>query len=138
MTEDFAEHYIEQFCANRPNMVILFVDDQPNSRLSVLYLLQGLKLKVLLARNGEEAMRLYEEYGPETIGCVVSDHQMPELTGEQLFWRLKQKNSRIRMVLCSGGHPPCLKAMVNSGLKGFLRKPFAKGELETAIAIALS
>ena len=141
MTEEDAVHYIKQFFAGRPNVVVLFVDDYKNARIVGLLLLHELGLtNVLLAQNGEEALRFYREHGPETIKVVVSDYHMPELTGEQLFWRLKQENDGIRMVLCSGDDspPPRLDAMVKSGLRGYLEKPFEKGELAKKLAYALS
>ena len=133
------KEYVEAFFKGRPNTTVLFVDDHKNLRMVGLHLLQELGFtNILLAGDGEEALKLYQEFGHEIV-LVVSDFQMPLMNGEELFYKLKQINGSLRMVLCSGSDPgDCLHSLKRSGLRSFLPKPFMLDDFGLAVANALS
>ncbi len=132
------ERYVKQFFSGRPNTTVLVVDDEDNNRLIFSSFLQEMGFtQVLQATNGQEALDLYMER-PSSILLVLSDYKMPIMKGDELFWRLKRVNDTLRMILCSGSHPgQPLDSLMESGLRGFLPKPFGKKELGKAVADAL-
>ena len=60
---------------------VLIVDDETVSRVVLRHLLQGAGHDVIEAVDGEEAAGMFDEGGAD---LVISDHQMPTMTGLEL------------------------------------------------------
>jgi len=137
------KEYVETFFSGRSDTTVLFVDDQKNARLIGLHLLRQLGFnRVLLASDGEEALRLYQLHSSEIL-LVLSDLQMPNMNGEELFWQLKLANDSLRMILCSAmdlgerQNRERLNRMKAKGLRSFVAKPFSSDEFDMAVVNAL-
>ena len=65
---------------------VLHIDDDPDTRLLVRELAQGLDLRWLEAGAAEEALR---RYANETIDLILLDHRLGPESGAQLLPRLK-------------------------------------------------
>ncbi len=117
---------------------ILVADDCVNQLRLLRTLLHGAGFQnILTAENGEEAFKIYAERKDEII-LVVSDVQMPVMTGFQLFERLLQENEDVRVLLCSGnGHGSDIEVLRQAGLRGYLQKPFTADQFWAAIANAM-
>ena len=63
--------------------VVLVVDDEEAVRHMMARALTDAGFRVLEARDGEEARGLLDTAGPQ-IGLVVSDMEMPGMTGLEL------------------------------------------------------
>jgi DNA-binding NtrC family response regulator len=107
---------------------ILVVDDDPNVLLA---------LKKLLGRSGDftcvatedplEALSLLEQEAPEV---VLTDLQMPHLSGLQLLQHVRQKDPSCEVVLMTGfGSIKTAVEAVKAGAYDFLTKPFEDGDL---------
>ena len=119
---------------------ILVADDSVNNLRLMRIFLQGVGFQnILIAENGGEAFRIYAEKKDE-IMLVVSDVQMPVMTGFQLFWRLmKEVGDDVRVLLCSGGiYSSDIEVMRQAGLSGYLPKPFTADQFLAAVAKALA
>jgi len=92
-------------------------------------MLERLGYRVLAAENGEKALELYHN-NRGAIGIVVLDLVMPGMDGNAVFQKIREVNSRQRILVVSGyvvdGH-----AIENTdnGYSGFLQKPFSIKEL---------
>jgi CheY-like chemotaxis protein len=89
--------------------------------------------RVLKARNGREALMLYEAHRQE-IALLVLDALMPELTGIEAARRIRAQDTRARILLTTGYNPE------ESGLKEIrvenvrvLQKPYTPRQLVEAI-----
>jgi CheY-like chemotaxis protein len=83
----------------RPKKVILCVDDN-EQELSVLkFMLTTNGYRVLSASNGQEAIAIFAN-APQ-IDLVLSDTNMPQMSGSQLAERLKRMASHVPMILLS-------------------------------------
>src|ERR1700728_3148466 len=83
----------------RPKKVILCVDDN-EQELSVLkFTLETNGYRVLSALNGQEAIAIFATV-PQ-VDLVLSDTNMPHMTGCQLAERLKRMASHVPMILLS-------------------------------------
>ncbi len=103
---------------------ILLVDDEDLVITVGEEMLELLGYTVLTARNGEEAVKIYQSNW-ERINLVILDIIMPQMGGEETFDRLKAINPDV-LVLLSSGYAMNGKAerILNKGCCGFIQKPF--------------
>jgi CheY-like chemotaxis protein len=103
---------------------LLLVEDEAAVRSSVRRLLEWHGYTVLEARNGAEALRVYEAHA-EDIDLVLTDVVMPEMGGHELIERLRQRHPELRVLFMSGYAE---RALTNDGSipagTGYLEKPF--------------
>ena len=92
-------------------------------------LLKSLGYAVITANSGNEAIRIYKEKQHE-IDMVILDMIMPQMGGEDVFDRLKEMNSNVRVLLSSGySLNGQAKMILDRGCDGFIQKPFTIDEL---------
>ena len=117
----------------RGNETILFVDDEEALRNIGRVFLERLGYKVLLAQDGEEAVRLYEQRRQE-ISAVVMDMTMPKLTGKQAMKKMMQIDPKVRVLLASGyTSEGSAKELIQDGAADFLPKPYTIMPLAQAL-----
>jgi two-component system chemotaxis response regulator CheY len=117
------------------NKVILIVEDEKLVREIVRLHLGGLGFIIIEAENGQEA---YNIAARGAIDLIISDIQMPLMSGVELLKNLRELNA---------GYPPFVFTTAYSdissaealalGAEAFLRKPFAKRELLDVVENAL-
>ncbi|HEY9014304.1 MAG TPA: ATP-binding protein, partial [Gemmatimonadales bacterium] len=103
---------------------ILLVEDETAVRASVRRLLEWHGYTVLEARNGVDALRVYQSHSAD-IDLVLTDVVMPELGGYELVDQLRAERPDLRVVFMSGYAERALttNGSVPSGT-GYLEKPF--------------
>jgi signal transduction histidine kinase/DNA-binding response OmpR family regulator len=80
---------------------ILLVDDEHVVLRVGTDLLSFLGYDVMTATNGEEAVEIYRKH-KEDIQVVVLDMIMPKMGGKEAFFKLKEINQAIKIVIASG------------------------------------
>ncbi len=86
---------------------------------------------VAQAPNGRDAFRLARDLSPD---IVVTDIEMPEMTGLELATALKQAESKSRVViLTTFARPGYLRRALDAGARGYLLKERPASELAEAI-----
>ena len=112
---------------------ILLIDDEEAIVDVMEQMLKRMGYKVLSARGGKEAIRIYEE-NKEMIDLVILDMIMPEMSGSETFNRLKTINSDITVILASGysmnGES---ESIMTRGCRGFIQKPVTMADLSQKI-----
>jgi two-component system cell cycle sensor histidine kinase/response regulator CckA len=113
----------------RGTETILLVEDEAAVRSLVRGVLEGGGYKVLVARNGEDALLVSEQHkGP--IHLLVTDVVMPEMGGPQLAEHLRPYHRKMKVLYMSGYTDD---AIVHHGMPGssaaFLQKPFTPDAL---------
>lgn len=107
---------------------ILLVEDEPAVRNLFVRALTREGYCIHEARNGHEAMELFERIG-DSIDLLVTDLRMPLMGGIELAQRLRERRPSMKL-LCVSGYPgnevPVLEAE-------FLAKPFSRDDLVTKI-----
>lgn len=115
-------------------MRILIVDDNPAMRaLSRRFLEQaGIPSESIEeARDGREALLRIESLPPDLI---LSDWNMPGLTGIDLLETLARRGSSIPLVLVSTEATPEMRDRASAaGARGFVTKPFTRESLISAL-----
>jgi PAS domain S-box-containing protein len=114
---------------------VLLVEDDPLVRSVARRTLEGAGHRVLVADDGEAALKLAGHHGD--IDLLVSDLVMPGIGGMELADRLERQHPELRILFVSGYASE--EPTNGSGLRGraFLGKPFTPRELLAAIERAL-
>jgi two-component system, cell cycle sensor histidine kinase and response regulator CckA len=116
---------------------LLVVEDEDLLLDMVTILLEAYGYSVLTAKDGIEAVNVYDQHAQE-IALVISDMGLPKLSGDGEFKKLKEINPAVKMILASGYFEPETKATLESaGAIGFLQKPYIIEEVLTKIRKAL-
>jgi DNA-binding NtrC family response regulator len=113
---------------------ILVADDERGVRLS-LETLFAPEYRVLLAEDGDVALRLAEEQSPDV---AIIDLRMPRMSGIELLPRLKAVDPHLPVIVLSAMHdvPNVVKA-VRLGAAQYLTKPFDIAEIRLVVEMAL-
>ena len=83
------------------------------------------------AQNGREALRLVSELAPD---IVLTDIEMPELTGLELAAELKRRRLPVRVViLTTFARAGYLRRALDAGVSGYLLKDAPAATLANAI-----
>ena len=90
-------------------MRILIVDDDPMAAEMISSILQELGHSVLLAEDGMDAVGHLN--ADATIEMVISDMNMPLITGIDLFRELREQGNALPFILLTGDDPAKLLAL---------------------------
>ena len=112
---------------------ILFVDDDDAVRRVVGAMLERLSATAAVVSSPLEALRLVRE-DADRFDVLVTDLTMPEMTGHQLFLRVRELSPALPVVIISGDSLDTkIAACLEQGARGFLPKPFTVARFAQAI-----
>ena len=112
---------------------VLVVDDEEVILEIGRDLLEAMGYRVLIARDGNEAIEVYKK-NRDDIDIVVLDMLMPNMSGGEAYDRIKEINPDIKVLLSSGfSIDGEATEILERGCDGFIRKPFKMKELSQAI-----
>jgi CheY-like chemotaxis protein len=116
--------------------VILFADDDELCLDVGVKILQKLGYSVLEARDGQEALEVFEN-NKNTVDLVILDMRMP-YNGGRAFDQLKQIKSDVKVLIASGyTEDQQIREMFKQGCIGFIQKPFSVNLLSKKVLKAL-
>jgi two-component system, cell cycle sensor histidine kinase and response regulator CckA len=107
-----------------PHETILLVEDEPAVRQLFSQALMRAGYRVHEARNGNEAMKLFEQHG-DSVDLVLTDMRMPFMGGADLARQLRSRRQTLKL-LCISGYPGGTDLEFSDD---FLAKPFSRDEL---------
>ena len=119
---------------------ILVVDDEQNTLRSMEFILEAANYKVSLAINGFEALKVLSNKlrTGSPIDLIITDIQMPMLTGLKLIEKLQEFNYDIPTLIITGyGNKKLYTELIQQGYKEFLEKPLDEEELLARIKILI-
>jgi len=112
-------------------VTILLADDEPAIRTLIGTALTDAGYRVLTARNGNEAMKIFDEHGSE-IDMLITDMRMPYVSGAELVATLRARRKSLKC-LCISGY--AVDPEVGEPL---LAKPFSRKELLKTVYAVLA
>jgi CheY-like chemotaxis protein len=116
---------------------ILLVEDDPGILELTLYLLNSMGLRVLPAKNGEEALAHWQSHREE-IGLLFTDIVLPgQLSGRDLALKLLADRPSLP-VLYTSGYSNMDADQSYFTKSNFLSKPFQSTALQKAVRAALA
>jgi len=115
------------------NETILVVDDEEHVVEVVEEVLKAMDYKVLVARNGKEAVKVFKKEKGK-IDLVILDMIMPGISGGETFDRLKDIDPDVKVILSSGySIGGTAREIMGKGCKAFIQKPFSVEELSRTV-----
>jgi two-component system cell cycle sensor histidine kinase/response regulator CckA len=91
----------------------------------------------MLANNGLDAVEAYTKHRKD-IDLVILDMIMPKMGGREAFLKLKGLNPEVKALLSTGySQDGKAKAILNSGVKGFIQKPYQTDALLSKVRSVL-
>ena len=119
---------------------ILLVEDESALRVLTRRFLEGRGYKIIEARSGREALRIWEERR-DHVDLLMTDLVMPEgVSGRELSERLRLDKPSLKVILTSGYSPDVAgrDTVFSQRCKSqFLQKPYATRDLLKAIRQSL-
>jgi DNA-binding response OmpR family regulator len=116
---------------------VLIADDEPNIVISLEYLLQRAGYRVLVARDGQQALDAITEAAPD---LVLLDVMLPRLSGFEVCQKLRADptlaSMRIVMLTAKGREAERNKGLA-LGADAYVTKPFSTDELLQQVRVQL-
>ena len=112
---------------------ILIADDEPNIVTALEFLLQRSGYEVLLAQDGEAALKQVEEHRPD---LVLLDVMMSVKSGYEVCQRMRARPEwqHIKIVMLSAkGREAEVNKGLSMGADSYVTKPFSNRELVAKI-----
>lgn len=110
---------------------ILIVDDNPNMSSLLSEMLEVFDYESVRAADGTQALT---ELDNEQFSMVITDMQMPNMSGLELLQEVKNRYPKIPVVIISGYNQTGLAQ--EAGLEdadGFLGKPLMMSDIESLL-----
>jgi CheY-like chemotaxis protein len=103
---------------------ILLVEDEPAVRQLFMMALTRAGYRVFEARNGQEALKMFDQYG-DSIDLLLTDLRMPYMGGAELAQHLRARRKSLKLIAISGYAGPTEHELDAD----FLAKPFSREDL---------
>jgi CheY-like chemotaxis protein len=117
----------------RGSETLLLVDDEPMIIEVGRQILAALGYNVLTASSGEEALEIFGR-GHDRIDLLIIDMIMPQMSGGELFDKLKKIKPTVKVLLASGySIEGEAREILERGCGGFIQKPFTMSELSVKL-----
>jgi len=128
-------HYRGEFLVTKSDVKLLIVDDEKrvlNSLMKTLQREEELTYDILIAENGEEALKILNN---QPIELVLADHNMPGLKGTELLEKIRlMYPSTIRILITGYSELEMARDAINKArIHFFIEKPPDPQELRNII-----
>ena len=111
------------------------IDDDQALRESLAFLLRTAQLEV---RSFDSAKTFRDALPNASVGCIITDIRMPDMSGIDLLRRLKELKVGIPVIVITGhGDVPLAVEAMKIGAADFFEKPFNDDQLLTSVRAAL-
>jgi PAS domain S-box-containing protein len=138
LAEESAEvEFHETEALQRGRETILVVDDEPSIVYMTAQMLRRMGYHVEAKVSPHEAIELLQS-GSQKIDLVISDMTMPQMTGIQLFEKVKKIRPDIPVIICTG-HSDLInhKKAKELGIAALAMKPITRQTITKAVRDAL-
>lgn len=117
------------------SITVLVVDDHAHAREVISRLLEAEGYSVVIASNGGEAIKTLEDH--DGIGAVVTDVTMPDMTGVELAYYVRDHYPTLPIAIVSGDIGELERSVIARAGVPFLKKPVHAEALYAAIREAI-
>lgn len=115
------------------NIKLLIVDDDEITRENICEYLNDKFELIYEASNAHDAYKLYLKYKPDII---ITDIQMPKVSGLDLVQRIREKDSLTQIIIISAySHKEYLLKSIELSLVKYLIKPVSENDLISTLNI---
>ena len=117
-------------------LTVLVVDDHAGARDVISQLLEAKGYSVRIATNGAEAIERLE--ADPAIGAIVTDVSMPDMTGVELAYYVRDHYPRLPIAIVSGDIGELERSVIARAGVPFLKKPVRADALYAAVEEAVA
>ena len=114
--------------------LVLAIDDDPGILRLIRLELISQGFRVLMARGGDEGLRLFDEHKPD---LVLLDVLMPGIDGLEVMRRLRERRDVPIVMLTARGADADKARGLDLGADDYLAKPFGPEELSARVRAVL-
>ncbi|MBN2782469.1 MAG: response regulator [Campylobacterales bacterium] len=108
-------------------LTILCVEDEEDIRIIYKSIFSSLAKNVIFASDGVEGLQKYKK---NHIDIIVTDHQMPHLTGLDMVSEIRKVDENIPIILITAfGDSTLLTKALNLNINSFVQKPIPQNEI---------
>lgn len=110
---------------------ILVVDDSKFQRSIVVQMLEKMKVNIVTASNGEEALKLILNQQDNKFSLVLTDYNMPKMDGLELTLNIRnlyKKDQLSVIVMSTTDDLETASKFIKIGANDFIQKPFTQTE----------
>ncbi|HLO91637.1 MAG TPA: ATP-binding protein [Lentimicrobium sp.] len=134
------EKHLTNDIHNLSGINILIAEDDDTTRLLLKEFLEKYNAKVTAVVNGEEALTVFRK-DPALYRIIITDIQMPLLSGPELISKLKEDctglNIKPPLIICLTAHADNseIEKYNAEGINHFILKPFRNSDILKAIGM---
>ena len=118
-------------------LTVLFVEDDDDTRLDSVDMLEALFKDVYWANDGAEGLKKYLKYYEENgnyVDLVISDIMMPKLSGIDMAKEMVKYNKEQQIIFISAYEDSdYLVDLIDIGVSSFISKPIAYDTLKSVL-----
>jgi signal transduction histidine kinase/CheY-like chemotaxis protein len=115
--------------------VVLVIDDEEVVLDATEVMLSSLGYTVLKTSDSAEGISLFQQHHRD-IKFVVLDMVMPHMDGAEVFGKLREIHSEVRVILATGYAPgDAVQRLRKNGVRHVLHKPYRRNALIQAIQL---
>jgi CheY-like chemotaxis protein len=120
------------------DLIVMVVDDQDEVREVIMTMLERMGIMAVDTDNGEDALAAIKE-SPGAYDLVLTDYNMPKMTGAELAANVGEVEPDLPFLLISGYSARKLTDILdkNPNIYDVLRKPVASKDLQSKISAIL-
>jgi two-component system, cell cycle sensor histidine kinase and response regulator CckA len=134
---DVSAAEIENVAAAPVSGMVLIADDEEMVLDLCRSMVERLGYKVITARDGKEAVKLFHEQVEEIV-CVILDLTMPKLDGLAAYDELRRIKPDVKVIISSGyDEQETTHRFAGKDLAGVIKKPYELSSLGTELARVL-
>lgn len=119
-----------------PSITVLVVDDHAGAREVIGQLLEARDYSVVTAASGAEAIEILKTQ--THIGAMVTDVTMPDMTGVELAYYVRDHYPMLPIAIVSGDIGELERSVIARAGVPFLRKPVRAEALYAAVQEAIA
>ena len=115
----------------RKTPTILVVEDDTETRIAMVKVLEGAEYNVVQTDNGQQALDLLEE---QNVDIIVTDLRLPVVDGIELLKKAKALDQDVEVIMITGhGTVEVAVEAIKEGAYDFITKPVKKAQLFRAV-----
>ncbi|MBF0201012.1 MAG: response regulator [Desulfamplus sp.] len=119
------------------NETLLYVDDEADIVEVAREMLQSLGYEVIGETSSPRALALFKDY-PQRFDLVITDQNMPSMTGSELARHIWKIRPGIPVILCTGFNELITaQTAVKAGISQYIMKPYSKYDIAAKIRRSL-
>ena len=116
---------------SKNRVLVWVVDDADSVRQSLAAVLETADIQV---QGYPSAKAFLDDFEPDSTGCLIVDHHMPDMTGLELLQHLRVRDTKIPTIFITGrGDAAMTENALKAGAIAVLNKPVDGDELITLI-----